>query len=137
MCRRAVGTRSGWYLFFILAGVLMLLGIAHDIGLAMWAAEGLGRDDKIWHGVTGLVLSLALAWQVGKGRLGMGFVGLFLGLLIGPAGELLQQYASTRGGHVGDAVWHAGGTVAATAVYLLAVGARQCESPNMVTLTEC
>ncbi len=113
-----------------MGGLMLLLGLARRDGLVLWAAEAWGAGGGALHLVTGFVLALALGWACGTRRVWLGLVGIAAAAAAGAAGELAQAVASDRSVQLADWLAHAAGAAVAVPLYLLAVGARWCESPE-------
>jgi hypothetical protein len=110
--------------------VLLLLGLGRGSGLAYWSAGAYGLGEGFLHGVAGLVLAMTLAWALGSRRAWLGVAGVALAIAAGGAGEWVQGIITDRRAELADWLAHALGGGVAAAVYLLAVGARWCESAD-------
>ena len=130
MCGRSDRARPGIILVAVLAGLMLLLGVVRDPGLAGSAARAFGVTDTFLHGAAGFFLAMSLAWVMGARRLWAGVLGIFLAAAAGGAGELLQGALSRRGVEWSDWRAHIIGSLAVIVPYLLAMGSRWCESPD-------
>jgi hypothetical protein len=110
--------------------VLLLLGLGRGSGLAYWSAGAYGLGEGLLHGVAGLVLAMTLAWALGARRVWLGVAGVGLAIAAGGAGEWAQGIITDRRAELADWLAHALGGGVAAAAYLLAVGARWCESAD-------
>ncbi len=123
------GTRRSGLL--LLAAVLIVLGV-HGVvrhgGLLAWVGELGGAGDKAIHLLTGFLVTLLAAWQLGRRRVGLGLAAIALAALAGGVGEVAQFFASSRSAEFVDWAFHAAGCAVAVVPYLLAIGARACES---------
>lgn len=118
---------SGWSAVVILFALMLLMGLARS-GLLGWGFEAYGAGDAFLHAITGVLVAVMMAWMLGARRVWMGLLGLAGALLLGGVAELAQGTFSDRGMEWRDWVAHGVGVAAALPMYLLAVGARGCES---------
>lgn len=132
MAGRPARRRSGVILLVLLVIVMALLGLTRMEGLACWSAEALGQEGGFLHALAGFLLALSLAWLMGARRVALGLVGIGLSAAAGAAGELLQDAFSARDAELRDLGFHLLGCVVAGVAYLLAIGCRECESPDAV-----
>jgi len=128
--RRRPGSVPGAVLVALLMGLMLLLGLVRRLGLASWAAQVFGGRDKFLHLSAGFLLAMSLAWLMGSRRWWVGLIGIALAALAGGAGEVLQIDLSRRSGQMSDWQAHAVGSAVVVVPYLLAMGARWCESPE-------
>jgi len=130
MLGRPMRARWGGWLLAAMVVLDLLLGLSSNAGLTERAALAFHGNDKLQHAVAGFLLAMMMAWLLGSRRTWLGLVGIVLAALAGGPGEVLQKYASRR--HLEWADWaaHAVGAAAVVLPYLLAVGARWCESPD-------
>lgn len=126
--------RIGVMLLPVVLFMMILLGLARQQGLALWAVNIFGYEDKLLHGMTGLILAMSLAWLIGAKKWWLGLLAIAAAALVGGAGELLQRIATTwRGPELADWAAHAVGSAIALIPYLLCISSRWCESPDAVT----
>jgi hypothetical protein len=133
MLGRTPNRHRGEVLMVLVVGLVLLLGVSRRDGLVDWSVRSFGGGDQTLHVVVGFLLSMVLAWLMGSRRVWLGLAGIVLSVLAGGAGELVQGLASRRSMDVGDALWHAVGSAGAILPYLLAMGSRWCESPDVTT----
>ncbi|MGC9454213.1 MAG: hypothetical protein ACP5HU_05060 [Phycisphaerae bacterium] len=153
MCGAPVAPRSGLWLLGVLVGLLLVLGLSQGSGLVGWSASALGGSDRVLHAVGGFLLALVPAWLLGSRNVRLGVLAIALAALAGPAGEMLQMLVPGRGAsleswsaviggtagpeahrsvmaQIDDVVLHAVGSALVLVLYLPAMGARWCESPD-------
>jgi hypothetical protein len=133
MLGRTPNRHRGEVLMVLVVGLVLLLGVSRRDGLVGWSMRSFGGSDQTLHVVVGFLLSMVLAWLMGSRRMWLGLAGIALSILAGGAGELVQGLASRRTMDVGDALWHAVGSAGAILPYLLAMGSRWCESPDVTS----
>lgn len=114
-----------------LLGMLLVLGLSKLVGLASWISSAAGLEDWGMHVFAGFSLTLVFAWLAGANRLRWGVAAILLVALAGGGGELMQAAFSARTASISDWMAHVAGCAAATPLYLLAMGARWCESPDV------
>ncbi|HUT60216.1 MAG TPA: hypothetical protein VNA25_20410 [Phycisphaerae bacterium] len=124
---RAGRAYGGYLLLAALAVMVMLLGLARDMGLVGWSARAFALDDRFLHVMAGFLLAMTLAWQLGARRVWGGLLGVVLALAVGAGGEVMQFVASSRNASWTDVACHCFGSLAAVPLYLLCIGARLCE----------
>jgi len=131
---RSSRPRPGITVLVAIGTIMAMIGVARSGGLIIWSAEAICPEqavDKLLHAVFGLILSMAMAWLFGSRNLRRGLAAIVLACLVGGAGEIIQYLTVTdRGVEWADWGAHAAGSVAATILYLLCIGARQCESAD-------
>jgi hypothetical protein len=130
MLGRAGRSRNGAIVLACLLAMTVLLGLARKDGLVAWSVMSFGMADNFLHAVTGFILAMVVAWTVGRRKVALGLAGIGATALAGGLGELLQAVASLRTAEWRDWITHALGCAAALAPYLLAMGARLCESAD-------
>ena len=131
MLSRGDRRRSGLGVFVAFAALMLLLGLSQRGGLADWMTAAFGGDDQILHGLAGFFLTLILAWLMGARRTWMGLLAIIIIILLGGVGEMLQGLLSRRHVELSDWLAHAIGCAVATPLYLLCMGSRWCESPDV------
>jgi hypothetical protein len=145
MLGRPSRARPGVIVLACLLAVVLLLGMVRKEGLVAWAAWSFAAGESFLHVTTGFLLALVLAWLLGTGAPGrsttrwgplrrkaaFGLAGVAAAILAGGAGELLQAIASPRTAELKDWLMHSAGCAAAIVPYLLSIGARLCESPDV------
>ncbi|MFB3892723.1 MAG: hypothetical protein ACE15C_11945 [Phycisphaerae bacterium] len=114
----------------VMVATALLLGITRNTGLLGSCVVDFGGSDKLEHSIAGFFTALSAGWILGRRSIWTGLAGVLLAVTAGAAGEVAQQFASSRGWEMGDWVFHVFGCAAATAVYLLAAGSRMCESAD-------
>ncbi len=129
---RPVKTVWGAVLVVILVGFMLLLGLTMRLGLVFWVARAHGLDDTYMHVMVGFWLALSLAWLVGARNWWAGLLGIVFAAGAGGAGEAMQITLSSRSAQVTDWQAHAVGCGIVVLPYMLAMGARWCESPDAV-----
>jgi hypothetical protein len=132
MLGRPSRSRPGVILVACLVVMVTLLGLARKDGLVAWSAWTFQVGEVFLHVTTGFLLALVMAWFLGRRSVWWGLAGVILAFLAGGAGELLQAVASLRTAELKDWMTHSVGCAAATVPYLLAMGSRLCESPEVV-----
>jgi hypothetical protein len=115
---------------FAFGALLVMLAMAPLTGLVAWAAKEFGLGDTALHVQAGFLATMAFAWLGGARRIRWGLAAVFAVALAGGGAELLQGALSQRTESLGDWVAHLKGCAIGTALYLLCVGARLCESPE-------
>lgn len=111
--------------------LMLALGVARSGGLVMWIAQTYGYDDRVLHGLGGLVLAAVLAWVFGSRRVWRGLAAIAAAAALGGAGELAQRVATSwRDAEIGDWAAHAVGSALVIVPYLLCLGSRMCESAD-------
>ena len=128
--------RPGAVLIGVLVVIMLLQGLGRRTGLMMWAAAAYGLDDLLLHCAAGFTLAMILSWYIGARKVWLGLLGIAVSVLAGGMGELAQNLISTRGGELADWVAHTIGAAAAIPLYLLAVGARWCESQDAKSMND-
>lgn len=123
-------SRSGLSVLVFLVGFVLLLGLARNDGLMVWAASSLGAGDKVLHAVLGFFLAMVLIWQMGARRVWAGLLGVLAAIAISGIGEAAQGNVAWRSEELGDWIAGAIGSLAALAPYLLSAASRWCESPD-------
>ena len=130
MLGRAGRPRNGAIVLTCLAAMTVLLGLARKDGLVAWSVMSFGLADTFLHIVTGFILAMVVAWTLGRRSVALGLAGIAATALAGGVGELLQAVASLRTAEWRDWMNHSLGCAAAVVPYLLAMGARLCESDD-------
>lgn len=128
MLGRPSPARSGWPVVMGIFVLLGLLGAARRTGLLAWGTSMFGVGDTFQHAIAGFLAAVMLAWMLGTRHVAGGLIGIALAAAMGAAGEVLQGAFTARAMELGDAAAHAVGAVSAGVPYLLAIGARGCES---------
>lgn len=123
----ALRSRQGYAMCGSLIGTLLLLGLVSQEGLSLWSAGALGRSDSFLHLAAGLLVTLVLAWLLGRRHIWQGLLAVAAGALLGGAGELAQKLLSSRDMEWSDCKWHAVGSAVACVLYLLPMLARGSE----------
>lgn len=124
---RGARAYGGYLLLAVLVGMMLVLGLARDMGLVGWSARAFALDDRFLHALVGFLLAMTLAWQLGARKVLGGLLGVALALAAGAAGEAAQFAASSRSADWTDMVHHCFGALAAVPLYLLCMGTRLCE----------
>jgi len=136
MLGRPRKVRSGILVLLVVVALAVVVGVARNRGLIQWAMHavvGGPRVDKWMHLSLGAVLTMTLAWVMGARRAWLGLVGIALAAAAGGLGELMQLVS--RGTvDINDWIAHLYGCALATGPYLLCIGARWCESPELKRL---
>jgi len=125
--------RSGILMLLVVVALAAAVGAARNRGLIHWAMHavvGGPRVDKWMHLALGAVLTMTLAWVMGTRRAWLGLVGIALAAAAGGLGELMQ-FALQGTKDMEDWIAHLFGCALATGPYLLCIGARWCESPEL------
>jgi len=124
--------RSGGYLLAAMVVLGLLAAVSQrGGGLLGWSLAALGGGDALAHAVMGFLLAMLLAWLLGAERPWLGLVGIVLAGLVGGLGEAVQYALGTRTAELRDWMNHGIGCAAAALPYLLCMGARWCESPDV------
>jgi len=131
MLGRPARQRPGAIVLVVLVVLMVVLGLAREHGLLGWAVRAYRLGDNALHAVTGFLLAMVLVWLVGATRLWRGLAAIAFAALLGGAGEVAQWALSQRTAEYSDWLAHACGALAAAVPYLLLMGARGCESPDL------
>ena len=132
MLGRALKERSGSLMIVPMLLLMVLLGVTRQEGIVKRAAVSFGLGADFLHYIVGAVLAGTLAWLLGCRNLWFGLLAIALSALAGGAGELLQMVmTSWRLPDLGDWALHALGCVTMVPPYLLAMGSRWSESPQV------
>jgi hypothetical protein len=132
MLGRSPRKRPGVLLLGATLAMMGLIGLSRSQGLPFWSAMALSGDKNFLHGPAGFLLAMMVAWLMGARNVWLGLVGIAAVAAAGGAAEWLQStLVSWRGSETQDWVYHAVGAAAAMLPYLLAVGSRLCESPDV------
>jgi len=132
MVGRPTRERSGATLLAAILLLTVLLGISRTSGLVTWSTRAFGLGDKFRHGVIGFLLAEILAWLIGARRVWLGLAGIAIAAAAGGLGEMVQgMLRSGRSAEFADWIAHALGSAAAILPYLLCMGSRACESPDV------
>jgi len=148
MLGRQSAYRPGAILLVAWLAVMMPLGLARSEGLVSWCVQAFGMGDTFLHVLAGFYLALLVVWLMGVNRIRLGLVAILLVALAGGVVEVLQSLVG-RGPSLA-AMWeylfappgtklpnwlrdwlcHSLGAALAVVPYLLAMGARACESAD-------
>ena len=136
MLGREERRRSGGIVVGCMVVLMLLMELAKDDGLLMWATAVMGGNDKTLHVISGFFGAMVLAWWMGTRSIYRGLWGVVLAIAAGAAGEFLQAGASVRNADVNDWIAGTAGSLAAVVPYLLCMGSRWCESRDAVVIKE-
>lgn len=132
MLARKPRRRTGVFLLGGILAMLVMLGLARADGLPTWSLKVFGGDKNLLHVAAGFLLAMTLAWLLGARRTWAGLGGVLLAAAIGGGGELVQKLLTPwRVAELSDLLLHLSGCGAAAVLYLIAMGARWCESPDV------
>jgi len=110
-------------------GLMLCLALAPEEGLLLWSTQAFGFGPKSLHVFCGALVALTLAWLLGSRKVWKGLLGIALAVAAGGAGEMAQLVLTAgRNARVSDFLITALGCASAAVPYLLAMGARLCES---------
>jgi len=119
---------SGIFIAWSLVALTLLLGLSRLSGLIAWITSAYGGDDGNMHVFAGFFCALVLCWLTGARKLIWGLVAALFAALAGGGGELLQGGFSDRTASWSDWVAHLKGSAAGTALYIICMLAKWCES---------
>ena len=123
--------RPGATLLAALGIFLMILAVGHRMGLAFWIASCYGGGPTALHVLGGFFLALMLGWLLGAAGGWRGLLALIVAVACGGLGEIVQGIGTSwRSVQMTDLAAHTAGCATAMIPYLLAVGARACESAD-------
>jgi len=132
MLGRPPRRRPGILLLVATMAMMAMIGLSRAQGLPSWSSMALGADKNFLHGPAGFLLAMIVAWLIGCRNAWLGLAGIAAVALAGGAAEWMQStLVSWRGSESKDWVYHAVGAAVTVVPYLLAVGSRLCESPDV------
>ena len=117
-----VKTSPAIYIVLALAAVFAVAGIAGFPGLLGEMGFAMGLSDKSLHLIAGGLISIVLAWWLGKYHWLLGLVGIGLACGVGVLGEAIQGYAKTgRGSESADVKKHLIGCAIGAGIYFASI----------------